>query len=425
MLEKFQKYFSADLQFQFSLCAGIHLLLLHRSSQQRTMAAEDSATGLLTALTSALQLATSTFPDDEEQFLPPSEGISLLDIKNDLLLSYLQNLTFLVLLKLRQGDESQENQSIGAEVVNKLVELRVYLERGVRPLENKLKYQIDKVIRAAEESDRREANKGSTTATTKKTKDRAMPTTKTLNPGSDISASESEDVESEEEADGDIDGDVAAAPRPAALQRKVESSQTRAASSTSRTTGTGAYKPPRITPTAMPEASSSTRDRSDPTRKRKSQLLDEYIDEELSSAPRAQPSIGSNSTIIQHGRGSMSSRERERQKERTEYEERNFVRLPALSKAEKRKARAQGERNQRDLFGGEDWTGLGGLGDRINRTVAGRSRGEGGGVLERREKRRRDTQDGPRGDGVGIGETFEKKRKVMQQRMDRKARRKG
>ncbi|KAL6247015.1 hypothetical protein RBB50_006322 [Rhinocladiella similis] len=386
------------------------------------MAADDSATGLLTALTFALQLATSTFPDDEEQFLPPSEGISLLDIKNDLLLSYLQNLTFLILLKLRQDDESHENQSIGAEVVNKLVELRVYLERGVRPLENKLKYQIDKVIRAAEESDRREAKKGSTT--TKNTKNQTKPTTKTLNPGSDVSASESEDVESEEEEDRDVDEDMAAAPRPAAFQRKVESSQTKAPSATSRAAGTGAYKPPRITPTAMPEASSA-RDRSDPARKRRSQLLDEYIDEELSSAPRAQPSIGSNSTITQHGRGAMSSRERERQKERTEYEERNFVRLPALSKAEKRKARSQGERNQRDLFGGEDWTGLGGLGDRINRTVAGRSRGESGGVLERREKRRRDTQDGPRGDGVGIGETFEKKRKIMQQRTDRMTRRKG
>jgi U3 small nucleolar ribonucleoprotein protein LCP5 len=383
------------------------------------MAVDDSTAGLLTTLTAALESASSALPDDGQQFLPPADGISLLDIKNDLLLSYLQNLAFLVLFRLRHGDDVTGSDGLESDVIGKLVDLRVYLERGVRPLENKLKYQIDKVVRAAEEADRRASQKTSTDREPKKT-----PTTKTLNKGSDVSDTDSEDLESEGELDREMDGNISAAPRPAALLRNLDTSNKEASSTRSRAAATGAYKPPRITPTAMPEPPSS-REREGPARKRRSQLLDEYIDEELSAAPRAQPSIGSNSTIVKHGRGAMSSRDRERERERNEYEERNFVRLPAPSKAEKKKGKLQGQRDPRDLFGGEDWTGLGGLGDRINRTVAGRSRGEGGNVLERREKRRRDPQDGPRGDGVGIGETFEKRRKVVQQRAEKKTRRKG
>ncbi|KIW66129.1 hypothetical protein PV04_08332 [Phialophora macrospora] len=382
------------------------------------MTVEDQTGNLLATLTTALQSAASAFPDTEQQFLPPTEGISLLDVKNDLLLSYLQNLVFLVILKLRNvfGEGSGD---MAADVVKKLVELRVYLERGVRPLESKLKYQIDKVVRAAEEAERRNAQK-----VTAKQKS-SNPTTKALSGdvSDDFDSDEDEDEDDAQE-NGTTTADFSAAPRPSALLQNAAATKKESATSTSRSTASGAYRPPRITPTAMPTPATQ-RDRDAPVRKRKSHLLDEYIDEELSTAPRAQPSIGSNNTIVKHGRAAMSTRDRENERERAEYEERNFVRLPAESKAERRKARLRGESGKRDLFGGEDWTGLGGLGDRINRTVAGRSREENSGLLERRQKRGRDTQDAPRGDGVGIGESFEKRRKVLQQRSDKKSRRKG
>ncbi|EXJ57502.1 hypothetical protein A1O7_07850 [Cladophialophora yegresii CBS 114405] len=388
------------------------------------MTVEDQTSTLLATLTNALESATSAFPDTERQFLPPSEGISLLDVKNDLLLSYLQNLAFLVVLKLRNGSsKGSGSDDIASDVVKKLVELRIYLERGVRPLESKLKYQIDKVVRAAEEADRRTTQKVFAKQNSKK------PTTKELagDVSDDLDSNEESDEDEDDDAHvkGTTDADFSAAPRPAALLQSAGAARKESANSKSRSTASGAYKPPRITPTAMP-IPATQRDRDAPAaRKRKSQLLDEYIDEELSTAPRAQPSIGSNHTIVKHGRGAMSNRDRENERERAEYEERNFVRLPAESKAERRKARLRGEADHRDLFGGEDWTGLGGLGDRINRTVAGRSREEKGSLLERRQKRGRDTQDGPRGDGVGIGESFEKRRKVMQQRLNKKSRRTG
>ncbi|OAP56424.1 hypothetical protein AYL99_09603 [Fonsecaea erecta] len=384
------------------------------------MTAEDTDGSMFPTLITALQAAASALPEAEQQLLPPTDGISLLDVKNDLLLSYIQNLAFLVIIKLRNGSTGALSADLVSEVTKHLVDLRVYMERGVRPLESKLKYQVDKVVRAAEEADRRTAQKGPSGAEAKE-----RPTKKTSKENGSVS--EEFESGSEESSEDDAvennhtEGDMSVGPRPSALLRNMDPRKQEDPSVKSRSTATGTYKPPRITPTAMPEPASK---RDAPVRKRKSQLLDEYIDEELSTAPRAQPSIGSNNTIVKHGRGVMSSKEREKERARTEYEEQNFVRLPAESKAEKRKARQRGEMDKRDLFGGEDWTGLGGLGDRIHRSVAGKERS---GLLARREKRRRDTQDGPRGDGtsgLGIGESFEKRRRIMQQRAEKKTSRK-
>jgi U3 small nucleolar ribonucleoprotein protein LCP5 len=399
------------------------------------MAIDDSTVGLLSTLTSALESATSSLPSD--QFLPPSEGISLLDVKNDLLLAYLQNLIFLIIIRLRNGTDDENTSTVHDEAVKKLVELRVYLERGVRPLEGKLKYQIDKVVRAAEEAERRSSQKTSTEQKPMKKSTRTL--TNGNGDASDISVSGTDESESESDDDDD-DNDIgttaalslSVGPNPAALLRNTKPSKgdTSTTNKPGRDTSTAVYKPPRITPTAMPEPTRlRANDGGGPARKRRSHLLDEYIDEELSSAPRAQHSIGSTSTMTEHGRKSISAREAEKQRERTDYEERNFTRLPGESKAERRKAKQRGEKDGgRDMFGGEDWTGLGGLGDRVSKSVAGRAGG--GGLMERREKRRRETVDSPRGDGrdgggMGIGESFEKRRRTMQHRADKKTRRKG
>ncbi|CAG8535654.1 342_t:CDS:2, partial [Scutellospora calospora] len=76
------------------------------------------------------------------QSLKTNCGISLLDIKYHTLLQYITNLTFLIHLKL-------DGKSISNHpVISNLVELRIILEK-IKPVEQKLKYQIDKLIRAA------------------------------------------------------------------------------------------------------------------------------------------------------------------------------------------------------------------------------------------------------------------------------------
>jgi len=69
-------------------------------------------------------------------------GVSLLDVKNIGLLQYITNLAFLIHIKL-DGKPLSEHS-----VVMNLVELRVVLEK-IKPIEQKLKYQIDKLIRTA------------------------------------------------------------------------------------------------------------------------------------------------------------------------------------------------------------------------------------------------------------------------------------
>ncbi|KAL9106082.1 MAG: hypothetical protein Q9187_008608, partial [Circinaria calcarea] len=124
---------------------------------------------LLSTLTDSLKSTADAIPD-ASSLNPPTDGISLLDTKNELLLSYLQNLAFLILLKLRndansRGVDTDANgtedgsDAVHVEVVKKLVELRVYLEKGIRPLENRLKYQIDKILRAVEDDARNDAKK--------------------------------------------------------------------------------------------------------------------------------------------------------------------------------------------------------------------------------------------------------------------------
>lgn len=71
-----------------------------------------------------------------------SKGISFLEVKYQLLLSYLTNLTYIMTKKVH-GEAIQ-----GDEAIDRLVEIRTVLEK-IRPIDQKLKYQVDKVIQLA------------------------------------------------------------------------------------------------------------------------------------------------------------------------------------------------------------------------------------------------------------------------------------
>jgi U3 small nucleolar ribonucleoprotein protein LCP5 len=372
--------------------------------------ADTTMSALMSTLVDSLTSATTSLPSDHDLIQPPADGISLLDTKNALLLSYIHNLVFLIILKLRQTAEEGQGaiMPLDAAVIKKLVELRVYMERGVRPLEGRLKYQIEKALRAADDAER---------AATAKTDGGARSSNTTKVNGVNQDDSDASDADTGASPQPTKPSDLSYRPNPAALLRKPEPSNN---TKTSNPRLSATYKPPRITPTSMPTPNTSSRDTNLARRQRKSHLLDEYVNSELSSAPLAEPSIGSNSTILARGRGSLSARQREKERERTEYEEQNLARLPGESRAEKRKARMRGEGGARNVYGGEQWVELGEVGDRVARSVGKRKDG-GRGVLERREKRRRDDGD-ERGGGVSVGEMFEKKRRVMEGRAEKKAR---
>ncbi|KAJ3181016.1 Serine/threonine-protein kinase smg1 [Geranomyces variabilis] len=82
-----------------------------------------------------------------------AKGVSLLEVKVHSMLSYLTNLAFYLLLKLHGKAVS------GHAAIDRLVELRIVMEK-TKPLEQKLKYQIDKLVKAASMADDQSAATG-------------------------------------------------------------------------------------------------------------------------------------------------------------------------------------------------------------------------------------------------------------------------
>lgn len=85
-------------------------------------------------------------------------GISLLSLKNSLLLSYMHNMTLLALCKL-EGRSLEKDEQVRKVLVERLIRERVILEK-IKPLEARLKYQVDKLVKKAEDADRIEREGG-------------------------------------------------------------------------------------------------------------------------------------------------------------------------------------------------------------------------------------------------------------------------
>ncbi|MCJ1371833.1 hypothetical protein MMC20_003053 [Loxospora ochrophaea] len=369
---------------------------------------------LLATLTDSLKSAQALLADSVS-IHPPKDGISLLDTKNELLLSYLHHLAFLILLRIRSQSHTQKSQEqstpnetseeiLRDDTVKKLVELRVYLEKGVRPLENRLKYQIDKVVRAADN-----ASKPPQKLNGESKHVRASNGTTAKDDSSSQAGSVSEDSHNSGDKTAPAIDDLAYRPNPTALLRPSQSSSTTLANN-------NIYRPPRITPTALPTTAQSTNNSRTRNKPAKSATLDEFISTELSSLPQAEPSIGS--TIISGGRRSKSQKERHADAERRTYEETNFVRLPKESKKERRRLEGGAGGSRRSAYGGEEFRDLGAGAERI---VGLTKRKGSGGALERSRKRDRVERAGA-GEGVAtaMGERFEKRRKLAERKRSRR-----
>lgn len=331
------------------------------------MAAPATLPALLTTLTDSLTSASSFVPKSTN-LGPPADGISLLDTKNELLLSYLHNLVFLIILKLRNQSspnpaEEKDQSSLNDAVTQKLVELRVYTEKGVRPLEGRLKYQLDKLLLAASEAPTAPAPDNSPLKTSRATEQRAGKP--------DASASDSDASSAPRPA---IPG-LAHRPNPSAFARPSETKAARQSASD------GLYRPPRITPTALPTTDASSRKKE--VKPRNSHTLNEFIREEMDDEPIAEPSIGAGS--------GLRGREKEKEEERRAYEEMRLVRLPEEKKSKKGKRdRGMGEGFGEDLVGGLgdfEFEGLKGRGGKRKREAGGGDDGRVGQAWEKRVKK--------------------------------------
>ncbi|CCG25801.1 Lcp5 protein [Candida orthopsilosis Co 90-125] len=249
-----------------------------------------------------------------------AEGISLLSLKNSALASYINNLVLIVLGQIDRMD-NDENENLKNEAIERSIAQRVTLEKGVKPLERKITYQIENLMKTFSKAESQELQ-------AKKEEEDAD---ESNDDGSD--GKEDNDVDSEED-------EMAFRPDAAALA-KLAPQATKSPSNEK-------YKPPKISAMAPPTSKDSDA-KNAPTQKLQS--MEEYLQEQ-SDLPTAEASIGS--TIVSHGRGGVKTQyDRKKEKEIQTYEEANFTRLPT---AQTKKSFKQKQRDMANQFAGEDWS---------------------------------------------------------------------
>ncbi|KAK4891316.1 hypothetical protein LTR27_010119 [Elasticomyces elasticus] len=353
--------------------------------------ATTSLPDILSSFTTATNVAIQGLPA-ATLLTPPENGITLLDAKNEIFLAYLQALALRnlnVIRSIKHGNDASATQALSHDLTKKLVEHRVYLERGVKPLEAKIKYQVDKVVKAADDEERTVAQKAKAAAA--------------MN-GRTAADAESDEDDSEDDSDASNDAEADALvyrPSRAAFSKPASTG----AEGARRAQGKqdGVYRPPRISATAMPTA--GPRDAKE-RRPGRSGIMDEYISTEMSGAPLAEPSIGSN--VTEGGRRTKDTKQLAKEAEKRNYEETNLVRLPKESKKDRLK-KGGGGRERGGGFGGEEWRGLGESADRIGDLTKRSGRP---GALEK--SRKRPVQDRPR--DSGIGDAFDVKRRRLEKK---------
>ncbi|KAJ2847954.1 hypothetical protein IWW36_003576 [Coemansia brasiliensis] len=285
--------------------------------------------------------------------LSTASGLSFLEVKHHTMLSYLSNLSFLTLLKLH-GRQLQ-----GHQVVKNLVEDRTVLEK-MKPLEQRLKYQIDKLLQTAitsSESSIRE-QLGTTDDPEKA-------------PVSDDRAKLAAAMLSEDA----LADPSAFKPNPSQLAKDVREEDLAAMES-------GVYRAPKQTPVHYEEDNAvSQRERTEQrmmeraARSRLVQdLMTEYDDRPETSTASGNPSVG-----LQDSRMERLANERAR------YEEENFTRL-AMNKKERKGLRKKLTDLDDEFAHLNDFAGMAGL-----RKSAELSESKAA-ILDRIQQRKRDNE---------------------------------
>lgn len=263
------------------------------------------------------------------------EGMSLLSLKNEALLSYVNSLVLVLLShleRLRLLAKEEKIEAAKRKAVESSVQQRVCLEKGIKPLEKKLTYQLDKMVRSfhkMEEDNARMEQKVAEAAEN----------------GEEEKSSESEaDDDSEDDSEEDDDA-LSYRPDASALKNMAKASLAK-----NKGEGDGKYRPPKISAAAMPTKDFDDRAISAKS-KRKLQSMEEYL-RESSDLPQAEASIGS--AILGHGRGGVkTSRDSQKEREIQRYEEANFTRLPSTAT---KKTHRQKMAERANTFAGEDWS---------------------------------------------------------------------
>jgi len=209
------------------------------------------------------------------------DGLSFLELKNHVMLDYMANLTYVMLRKC-------SGKSInGEKAIERICEDRTVLEK-MKPTEKKLRYQIDKALKIAESGQ--------------------MSSNDPLNFRPNLSALKNEGSGDDDADSDDESGDEAA---------------------TSRTNKVGKYVPPKNVP-AFDAGDKETLERNEEEQNKK-RSLSKSIMEDLRRQHSDMPDEEHSNV-----HDTMRAQQIAKMKERIQYEEDNFMRLP-LTKKDKHK----------------------------------------------------------------------------------------
>ncbi|KAJ2768782.1 hypothetical protein IWQ57_003389 [Coemansia nantahalensis] len=223
--------------------------------------------------------------------LATGNGLSFLEVKHQTMLSYISHLSYVVLRKLHGRPIA------GHPAIERLVEERTVIEK-MKPLEQRLKYQVDKLLRNAVVGDQP-----------------APPLATTDDPEKAPVDAKLEGVLSEDPS--------AFRPNPADLEVDVREEDVEAI-------GSGVYRAPKQMPVHYEEEGSEAA-RREKTEKRlmdraaRSRLVRDLM-EEYDDRPETATASGNSSVAIRDGRMERLAAERQR------YEEDNFTRLNTSKK---------------------------------------------------------------------------------------------
>lgn len=307
--------------------------VVERLEQDFSLKGEDSYPEIIKSLIKTIDPASSN----------ALNSISLLSLKNSSLLGYVTDLALLLALRL-QSLKGEKNTNIDEkDVLSSVVTHRVVLEKGIKSLEKKINYQMEKMVNAYHRR-------------VKEQEDLEQKMSK-QEEQSDISEEEGEDKGDDEEEEEEEEG-LNFKPNPSALLSRGKAQEKQATSRNGysgedqpednehETKSSEKYKPPKISAAAFNDPDKQIKSR----KQRNLQSMDEYL-QDISEAPTIEKSIGS--TIINKGRDVKSRKQMEKEAEIQRYEEENFTRLPATKTKENKRERAKRMRNE---FFGEDWS---------------------------------------------------------------------
>lgn len=305
----------------------------------------------------------SFFDSKDKSSSSSKERVSLLSLKNGAILSYVQSLLMIAHDKM-DPDCRDPTGDKGRQLA---IENRVVLERGVKPLEKKLSYQLDKLIRAYRrtENEYMDAERRTTEKLSRiDHDDRSHSDEKNDSDDSKSSSSDSDSGDEEEEEMSYRPNVIKSKSIRKDKGRGDENGEEEENNKNNKESNNDSiYRPPKISAMLPPTAHTSqsfedkfnAKDHKDHSNRSRMQAIDEYLRDQ-SEQPDWESSIGTN--IVDHGRGGIKSlKDTERERRVTEYEEENFTRINHLgmNKAERKRMKQRERAARANIIGGEDF----------------------------------------------------------------------